>query len=104
MLAQLHEQRHKKAASGLVGTHDQAVQYLIDALECPVDLGRTNADAKTIEGGVRAPVNEAAPALIDLHEIAVPPYTGVNAEIGLPIANKIGIAPDAYGHRRHRLG
>src|SRR6185503_10876742 len=94
----------EEPAAGQVEVDDEGVRDLRHGFERGVDLGGADADAVPVQGGVAAAEDEAAAALVDPEEIALPPHAGEVGEIGLPVQFTVVVVPQPDRHRRHRLG
>jgi len=92
-LGQRDEQRHEEPAPGQVQVDDERVRDLRDGFERGVDLRGADADAVPVQGGVAAAEHEAAAALVDLEEIALPPHPGKVGEVGLPVQLAVLVVP-----------
>ena len=57
-----------------------------------------------VQGGVAAAQHEAAAALVDLEEVALPPGPGEVGEARLPVEIAVIVVAQPDRHRGHRLG
>ena len=81
-----YEQRHEELAAGQLQAHDEAVRHVVERFDGAIDLRRADAHAVAVERGVRAAVDVAPAARVELDEIAVPPHAGKVLEVRLAIA------------------
>ena len=92
-----------RTAVGVLEVHDEAVVDLAELLDDAVEVGRADAHAAAVERGVGAAGDHEAAALGEAHPVTHPPDAGVHVEVGGAVAAAVGVAPEADGHRGHRL-
>ena len=83
---------------------DEAVLYLVDLLDDPVELAGAEANSAAIQRRVGATGDDAAAVLEELHPVALPPDARIVLEVRRPVALTARVVPEADRHRRHRFG
>ena len=78
--------------------------HRVQLLDDPIELARPEADSAAVQRGVRAPGDDAAAVVEELHPVALAPDAREVLEVGRPIARSVGVVPEPDRHRRHRLG
>ena len=88
----------------LTGVDHEAVGYLRERLDDPVELAGAHPDAAAVQRRVRPPVDDTSAVGQDLDPVAVPPHAGEVRVVAVAVARAVRVVPEAHRHRGHRLG
>jgi hypothetical protein len=92
-VGQRDEQWHEEPAARQVEVDDERVRDLLDGLQGRVDLCGADADAMPVQGRVAATQDEAAAAVVDLEEVALPPEAREVGEVRPPVPLAVLVVP-----------